>query len=386
MTTYIIGDLRTGRRIQTVPAIAGPWSDVLNDAGEVSCTVSLRDPVVQRLGLKESAKPGKAFLAAVVDDLVLQAGPIWLHSYNADDGRLTISAVGMWSYFDHRMILPVLAGRSPTDPTTDTRYAPASIDPAGPYPTDTRKSLQGIARALVAQAQSWTGGNVPVILPAEIPGTAERVYRGVDLTSVGQALRDLTAVEGGPDVRFEPRWTTDRLGIEWVMRIGTPEQPLLFSAVEPTFTIGAPKSPVSNFKTTVSGRGVATNVYASGGRGANEAIVGLGVNQSLLDAGYPVLELVDATRSSVTEQATLNDFADELRTRSAFPTETWEFAHQTSERPFLAGYTVGDFARVRVIEDLYHGPIDPPARMRIVSRSGDAEGRKVTVKFQPEVR
>jgi hypothetical protein len=386
VTTYIIGDLRTGRRIQTVPATSGPWSDVLNDAGQLSCTVSLRDPVVQRLGLKESAKPGKAFLAAIIDDLVVQAGPIWLHSYEADTALLTLSGAGMWSYFDHRLILPVLAGRSPTNPTTDTRFAPASVDPLGPYPTDTRKSLQGIARALVDQAQTWTGGNVPVILPAEIPGTAERVYRGVDLTSVGQALRDLTAVEGGPDVRFEPRLTSDRLGVEWVMRIGTPTQPLLFSAVEPTFTIGSAKSPVSNFKTTVSGRGVASNVYASGGRGANEAIVGRAENPALLDQGYPVLELVDATRSSVTDQGTLNDFADELRARSAFPTETWEFAHQTSERPFLTGYSVGDFARVRVVDDLYHGPIDPPARMRIVSRSGDADGRKVTVKFQPEVR
>ncbi|GAA1736809.1 hypothetical protein [Microcella frigidaquae] len=385
MTTYIIGDLRTGRRIQTVPALAGPWDDVLNDAGTVSCTVSLRDPDVQRLGLKESAKPGKAFLAAVDGDLVLQAGPIWLHSYDADLGRLTLSAAGMWSYFDQRRILPVLAGRSPTDPTTDTRFAPASIDPAGPWPTDTRTSLQGIARALVAQAQAWTGGNVPVILPASIAGTSERVYRGVDLSTVGQALRDLTAVEGGPDVRFEPRLTTDRLGVEWVMRIGTPTQPLLFSAVEPTFTIGAPKSPVSSFKTTVSGRGVATHVYAAAGRGANEAIVGEGVNQALLDAGYPVLELVDSSRSTVSEQATIDAFAEELRLRSASQTETWEFAHETSERPFLSGYTVGDFALVRVVDDLYHGPIDPPKRMRIVARSGDAEGRKVTVKFQPEV-
>lgn len=385
MTTYIIGDLRTGRRIQTVPALAGPWSDVLNDAGEVSCTVSLRDPVVHRLGLKESAKPGKAFLAALVDDLVVQAGPIWTHSYDADSGRLTMSAAGMWSYFDHRRILPVLAGRSPTDPTTDTRYAPASIDPAGPWPTDTRKSLQGIARALVEQAQAWTGGNVPVILPAEIPGTNERVYRGVDLSQVGQALRDLTAVDGGPDVRFEPRLTSDRLGVEWVMRIGTPTQPLLFSPLESTFTVGSPKSPVSGFKTSVSARGVASHVYASAGRGANKAIVGLGVNQPLLDAGYPVLELVDSSRSTVTEQTTIDAFAQELRLRSAAPTETWEFAHQTSEQPFLSGYSVGDFARVRVVDDLYHGPIDPPARMRIVSRSGDAEGRRVVVKFQPEV-
>lgn len=385
MTTYIIGDLRTGRRIQTVPAVRGPWSDVLNEAGEVSCTVSLRDPVVHRLGLKESAKPGKAFLAAVDGDLVVQAGPIWLHDYRADTGLLTMSAAGMWSYFDHRRILPVLAGRSPTDPTTDTRYAPASTDPLGPWPTDTRKSLQGIARALVAQAQSWTGGNVPVILPGEVAGSNERTFRGAELVAVGEALRDLTRAEGGPDIRFEPRLTSDRLGVEWVMRIGTPTQPLLFSAVEPSFTVGSAKSPVSNLSTVVSGRGVASNVYAMGGRGANESLVAVGANAALLDQGYPVLEVVDSSRSTVTLQSTLNEYVGELTRRSKAPTETWKFSHQTSEQPFLSGYTVGDFARVRVVDDLYHGPIDPPRRMRILSRSGDAEGRRVEVELQPEV-
>jgi hypothetical protein len=386
VTTYIIGDLRTGRRIQTVPALSGPWSDVLNDAGDLSCTVSLRDETVQRLGLKESAKPGKAFLAALDGDLVLQAGPIWTHDYNASTGWLTMSAVGMWSYFDHRRVLPVLAGRLPTDPTTNTRYTAISADPNDPWPVDTRKSYQGMARALVAQAQTWTGGNVPVILPAEIAGDRERTYRGADLTVVGDALRDLTKLEGGPDIRFQPRLTTDRLGVEWVLQVGTPTQPLLFSAVEPTFTVGSPKSPVTDFETMVNGRKVATNVYTSGGRAADEVLMALSGNPALIDQGYPVLEAVDSSRATVTEQATVDAFAEELAMRTSAPTETWSFRHRTSEQPPLAGYAVGDFARVRVLNDLYHGTIDPPVRMRILSRSGDAVGREVSIKFQPEVR
>ncbi len=385
MTTYIIGDLRTGRRIQTLPALSGPWSDVLNAPGDVSCTVSLRDPVVQRLGLKESAKPGKAFLAALDGDLVLQAGPIWLHDYQADTGLLTMTAAGMWSYFDYRRVLPVLAGRLPTDPTTNTRYTAVSVDPEDVWPTDTRKSLQGMARALVAQAQAWTGGDVPVILPADIAGTSSRTYRGADLIVVGEALRDLTRLEGGPDIRFQPRLTADSLGVEWVMLIGTPTQPLLSSPLEPVFTVGSPKSPVTNLSTSVAGRSVATNVYTTGGRASDQALVSLAENPQLIDQGYPVLEAVDSSRSTVTEQATLDEFAAELAMQTMSPTETWAFSHRTSDQPLLSGYSVGDFARVRVIDDLYHGPIDPPLRMRILSRSGDAVGREVSLKFQPEV-
>lgn len=385
MTTYIIGDLRTGRRIQTVPALSGPWSDVLNEAGDVSCTVSLRDPVVQRLGLKESAKPGKAFLAAIDGDMVLQAGPIWMHDYQANTGQLTMTAAGMWSYFDYRRVLPVLAGRLPTDPTTNTRYTNVSVDPEDVWPTDTRKSLQGMARALVEQAQAWTGGDVPVILPADIPGTNSRTYRGADLVVIGAALRDLTRLEGGPDIRFQPRLTADGLGVEWVMLIGTPTQPLLFSPLEPVFTVGAPKSPVTNLTTSVSGRNVATDVYTTGGRASDQALVSLSGNPQLIDQGYPVLEAVDSSRSTVTEQATLDEFAAELAMQTVSPTETWAFSHRTSDRPLLSSYSVGDFAKVRVIDDLYHGTIDPPLRMRILSRSGDAQGRVVALKFQPEV-
>jgi hypothetical protein len=156
MTQFFIGNLLTGRRIQSLRAIQGSWSSSLNAAGELACTVSLRDPVMRRLGLRESALVGKTFLAAFDRDTGLQAGPIWVHDWDDDAGQLTLIAGGMWTYFDHRVLLPVLAGRQPSDPTTDTRYMPIDSDPESsyPWPTDTRKSLQGIARALVQQAQS----------------------------------------------------------------------------------------------------------------------------------------------------------------------------------------------------------------------------------------
>lgn len=368
MTTWIVGDLLTGRRIQTLPVVSGSWSDVLNDSGSISCTVSLRDPDVARLGLSESARPGKAFLAVVDGSTVLQAGPIWSHDWTSPTA-LTLTGAGMWSYFDHRFVLPVLAdGVLPTDPSADTSIT---------------SSLQGVARGLVAQAQAWTDGDVPVVLPTAISGTNVREYRGADLTSVGQRLRELTQVDGGPDIRFQPRLTTDLLGVEWVMLIGTPTEPLLFSAVEPVFTLGVPGSPVDDFRVRVDGNKTAGRVYASGGRASDEALVAVGTNSSLSAAGFPLLEIADSSRATITDVDTLQGFATELALRGDRTVETWSFSHRTDQRPFLEGYAVGDFAKVRVIDDLY-----VPAgehRLRILSRSGDAVGRVVSVKFQPEL-
>lgn len=382
-TTWFIGNLLTGRRIQTLPVLSGSWSEVLNADGDLSCTVSMRNRQVRRLGLRESATPGASFLAAFSEDTGLQAGPIWFHDWDDDAQRLTLTAAGMWSYFDHRMVLPVLAGRLPTDPTTNTRYTDVSVDPEDPWPTDTRKSLQGMARALVEQAQAWTGGDVPVILPAEIPGTNERLYRGADLATVGRRLRELSQVEGGPDIRFTPRFTTDRLGVEWVMEIGTPAQPLLFSPQEPVFNHGLPKSSVSRLRVQVDGRDLASQAYAAGGRAADQSLMAVATDPSLTAAGFPVLEAADQARSTVTELPTLQAHANERILRGKSPIRSVSFDHDPSVRPFVGSFRVGDFVRFRVTGNSYLE--DREHRMRVLSRSGDARGKRLRISLQPEV-
>jgi len=382
---FIIGDLLTGRRIQTLPALAGRWSEVINDAGEVSCTVSLRDPMVKRLGLRESAAVGKAFLAAVDGDTVLQAGPVWDHDWDGDSRKLTLRAAGLLSYFDHRVVLPVLAGRLPSDPTTDTRYMPQDLDPESeyPWPSDTRSSLQGVMVGLFEQAMSWPSADIPLTLPAVIPGTAERPYRGSDVAPVGERVRELTQVIGGPEVRLTGQWTTDRLGLEWVAEIGTPDEPLIFSPQRPVFYVGTSKSSVGRLRVKVSGSSLASQTFASGGRSIDEALVSVSTDSTLLDAGYPFLESVDSSHSTVQELATLQNYSDEAVARARKPREVWAFTHNVSTAPFLSSFRAGDFADVRVVDDPYipvgsHG-------MRITGRSGDAKSKEVNLEFGPEV-
>lgn len=383
MTTYFIGDLLTGRRIQTLNALEGPWTDLLNAAGSVSCTVSLKDPRMRRLNLRESAIAGKAFLAAFDGDTGLQGGPIWLHDWDDDTSLLTLTAAGMWSYFDHRALLPVLAGRLPSDPTTDTRFMPIDADPDSeyPWPTDTRKSLQGIARALVAQAQAETNGNVPIVLPAEIPGTATRAYRGSDVARVGERLSQLTQVMGGPDIRFPLRFTEDRMGVEWLMLIGTPTQPLLYSSLEPVFNVGVARSSVSKLKARIDGSGLGSRAFSTGGAAGDEALAAVSSDSTLTAAGWPILDLMDSPRSTVSELSTLQEYADELVLRGRRPKTTLSFTHNLARKPSLSSFSVGDFARVRVRENLYLA--DREYRMRITSRSGNVDGKEVPLTFAP---
>lgn len=381
---FIIGDLLTGRRIQMLPALAGNWSEGVNDVGDVSCTVSLRNPVVKRLKLAQSAQVGKAFLAAVDGDTILQAGPILDHEWGGDGRKLTLRASGMLSYFDHRALLPVLAGRLPSDATTDTRYMPYSAPGTDyPWPTDTRRSLQGIIVGLFTQAMSWPSGNVPITLPTVIAGTSERAYRGSDIASVGDRVRELSQVLNGPEVRITGQWTTDRLGVRWVAEIGTPTQPLIFSPQRPVFYVGDDKSSVTNLRVRVSGKGLASQAFASGGSSVDKAIVSASTDSTLTGAGFALLDIMDSTHSTAQDITTLQGYSDEAVKRGRQAAQTWQFTHNVSFQPYLSSFRAGDFAEVRVVADPY---LEVKSHvMRITGRSGDVRSKTVDLTFEPEV-
>src|SRR5690606_16860233 len=151
--------------------------------------------------------PARCFLAVVEGDRVLEAGPIWSHSSNADTRRLTIRAAGLGSLWDHRVVMKVLA--------TGENPAETSLSWSG-------LSLATIAKRLVQTAMAHAGGALPLDLPADVAGTDERTYPGYELASLGQRLEELMGVIDGPDIAFRPYLAEDRLGIRWRMVTGDP--------------------------------------------------------------------------------------------------------------------------------------------------------------------
>lgn len=382
MTDFFIFDTLTGQRYNRLPVLDGGWTETLNGAGEVWAKVSLRNPLVRRLNLLEGAAEGKTSLAAVDGDVVPQAGPIWVHENDADNGYLTLRAEGGWSIMDHRALLPVLAGRLPSDPTTDTRFMPQDLDPDSsyPWPTDTRTSRQGMVVQMITQMMSWSNGDVPFVLPDEIAGDAQDAYRGVDLAPVGDRVRAITQLEDGVDVHVQSRWTSGKTGFEWVVRIGTPTQPLLYSAQEAVFNVGVAGSSVTKLRRVGNGARLGSQAFSSGGKAVDEALVAVATDTTLTDAGFPLFDVVDGQRATVSETATLQSYADETVFRGRKPVRLWSFTHDLGTLPGLSAFNVGDFAKVRVRNDNYYP--DGEYRMRLLSRSGDARGRKVNFVFQ----
>jgi hypothetical protein len=232
----ILGDLLTGRRILDVPYKAADWDLELNGPGTVKATVDLRDPSVAALDLGNSATPGKSFLAAVEGDIILEAGQILPTTYSRDDGTLTLTARGLWSYFDDRTLLPYIGDLPVVDPVSGESSAYSNSYWSGMH-------LGTIGKRIIQQSLLWPGGNLPIVFEADKPGTNERRYTGAELNIIGQMLENLTGVEGGPDIEFRPRWSSDRLGVEWFYRSGDPR---LSSSGVHRWNASIPESPINN--------------------------------------------------------------------------------------------------------------------------------------------
>lgn len=422
VTRFLLGDLRTGKRLLTLPVVSGSWEDTLDQAETISATVSVRDPDVQALGLRSAATPAKTFLAAVDGDTVLAAGPIWVRSYDRDAGTLELTAKGMASLFDHRLILPVLAATldvsewTVPDPSDDTgNKTMPNPDLESKF---TGVSLGTIAKKLVAQAMTWVGGDLPIVLPSdESEDNTDHVktYEGTDFKPVGEALTDITNLVDGCELNFAPRFTSDKLGVEWVLQTGTVAQPLIFSASEPVWNVTVSGTPVSNLTIDEDASSLGSLGWESGGRATDDTLISRAYDSTLVDAGYPLMELIDSSHTDVVLQATLDGYAETLVTRGKVATDAWSFsvkAHPVDDQgrlagPQLGGYNVGDYCRLVFggrgtsydpftdsFSDTYGKsdlmPGDPYIpngvyRHRIVGLKGDETGNTVDVTCSPEV-
>ena len=212
---WLVGDLRTGRVWRTVDLTGTRGSAAADGDGTLEGSAPLGDGTDWPTAYPEST-PVRAFLACeyLTDggtSTIVQAGPVWTRRFNDATRSLQIGAASLASYFDHRKVIPVL---------------PVTANPSEASVTYTGAELGLIAKRLVELAQSHTGGTLPIVLPPDAdlggPGDAHtRTYPGYELGWVGDRLQQLSEVDGGPEIQFEPRRRPDDPRfIEWVMRVG----------------------------------------------------------------------------------------------------------------------------------------------------------------------
>lgn len=162
----------------------------------------------------------RSFIGYEEDGVIIQAGPILSMQIHADSKLVSINAAGALAWLNEQYVL-------------GTGFNPANNYIRGPGTTYTNMSLRTIMKRLVQYAMGNTGASsatlyqpmMPISTPeADASGTHVRTYRPLDTLSVGEALQNLSEVEGGPEFEIRPRFTDDtRSKVTWDLITGAPE-------------------------------------------------------------------------------------------------------------------------------------------------------------------
>ena len=409
--SILVGEVRTGRRIATIPVSGASWSVAHRGVGSIDVDIPLNAAEFRRLerkvygglypsgtlfpgpdvfptaetpvwkagdGLRpeflSAIEPARTFMGVLEGDNVICAGPIWAHDFDIGTGTLRVKAASdIRSIFDHRYVMGVIAG---------TAWAEWAV-------TYTGLSLGTIAKRLVQLLMSHTGGDLPIILPADETGPNDeahtRTYKGFELATGATRIDQLMGVINGPDVAFPPRLTADRMGVEWPMLVGTEAQPLLYQSGEDhVWDSRVPRGGVSGLSVHRDGGGVASRSWATGGGTDQALLMGRADDPTLTNAGFPLLEITEA-RSSVSVQSTLDGWASANLSASARPWMTWSATVRSDMSPLLGSYRVGEFAKIWIPANHSYLSLLLPAgyhRARIMNISGDM-GLDVKMTFAP---
>jgi hypothetical protein len=288
-----VAETVTGRIVEDVPLVGTPqWNYGVNQAGALQVTVPIG--AIDKRTLRALLDYWRLSWGLAWGGHILQCGPVVTHKFSDVDGppTLTVGAAGIWGLFTTKRVLanPAFVGTNLALETADTIL--------------TGLSLHTIAKRLV-QNDMTRNGSLPVTLPSDIAGTAERTYPGYDLAYVGERINQLTQVIDGPEIEFRPEYTSDtRTAVRWKMRIGNPRLGNL--GVPHAYDYGRALTHVDEdgdgsqqqFRTWTRGNGMERGL-----------LLGHHADTSLVSAGWPRLDNLDNDHSSATDVATLNGWA-----------------------------------------------------------------------------
>jgi len=372
-----ICEAKTGKILTDIPVVDPKWGLRLNDGGPLSATIVANSKEVRDLDLQSLTTANRRFLGFAVGDYIIDAGPIQSRSYKASSGRLEVTAASLWRIFDRRKVLRPEALTEGASPATKWTLR---------IPTSGTTSLGSIAREIVRISiednpfVNGTAGALNIVLPAVEGGGHYRTYHGYDLRWQGEALRQLTEVIGGPDIRFRPRFSaTDPTVVEWVMETGTEADPLLHQdGPDWTWDGSRPDSGVVGFDADEDGSEMASRAWAPGSGQERDMKLGKATDTTLLDLDWPWLE-TDSASKQEEDQAVLDGQAQQTVQEAAGPLTSFAIEVRSDRDPVLGSYLPGDFAQVVVPEG--HPILAPgPVRVRIMAIDGDGSPKvKLTV-------
>lgn len=354
-------ETRGGKLLGEVEPAAVSWSENANQAETVTSVFDLTSTEGER-NWRSDGTPWKHSLALDVNGRLL-GGPILPHNFDSPAGTTRIVARGGRTLFATRSILP-FAAMPPRSFLLPSGEPDEELDS-----TWSGFDLGTIAKKIGQQACTFPGTDYPIVWPEDRAGTHERTYAAVDRKKVEAAWSDLSRVENGPDIRLRLEWNGDDR-FQWRFETGTQEQPRL----QGTDIISWDVAQSSGLQVTLDPSLMGSLAWSQGGRSLDKVLIRGLYDPTLIDRGFPFLELDSDASVNTVEDATLDSWNTETLRTAGKPWEFWSFKVPADKSPFPYEYGPGSLINVHVSKDTpVRGGYVPPGTYtrRIASLSGD---------------
>jgi hypothetical protein len=309
MTTWrvMVAETVTGNIVADVtPRDLPSFSRKITDKGSWTVNVEPEERGNAHLDLHSYTDAGRYSWLVLCDSYVLQAGPCVTYQFDENTRNLSVSGTGIQGLFARRVL---------RNPTGTTNIVDTSNDL-----TFTNFTLRGIAREIVNANLTQSGYGLPLDVPATETGTNTRTYFGYDLAAVWDRLVELSKVDKGPELDFRPYIVSAGNQIRWELMIGNPTLGNQTSAG--VWDYGGA---LGQIDVDVNGSASpCTRVWVKGSGTERTLLSGYAADTSLVSRGYPPVDFVDTSHTSVIEPATLTSYATADLAEFAAPTESWK--------------------------------------------------------------
>lgn len=350
-------DTRTGDRIARVPG-SFTWETESNEYGSIKVTSGWTKSA-RELKTWQRTQAKRTILAVLDGAEVVCAGPVQDRDPQTSGFTLNAAASIWWTLEDRLVLNPVLQSTF-----VDGEVLIDEDNPAPEWFTSFTGSYADIGADLVDLALAW--GDLPIVTPAREGGTRVRTYNGWELLTVASRLKLLTGVIDGVEIRFRPELRPDG-GIQFVYEAA----PELISKTH-RWNCTLPGQRVSMVRFPEDASGLASDVWAFGGKSDDIVLAARSTTSALTDLGWPVMQRAVTGLSSVSELSTLKGHTDERALRGSVTPVVYELRVHRSHAP-----KAGDWANVTFRHPAYEGLVDVPLKVLYV---GGDSGEWLTVK------
>lgn len=171
-------------------------------------------------------------------------------------------------------------------------------------------SLGTIVKRLVQERAKWVGNELPITYEPDRPGSREYGrHEAIDGKPLLEALDQIGDRDDGVEWALVPE--VDEVdNITYRLVTGTDADQVVPGADHLTWNLGGDRPDIRGFEPNDLIEEVATDAIFHAGKGDDKVLLAHASDSTLIDQGWPRMEVWDSSHSSITQQSTLQAWAD----------------------------------------------------------------------------